>query len=137
MDETNSKSGNGVKAFAAVAILAAVLTSMHFMTQPLAQRLDFMVVQLTELRTHSALEVERLRVDLKDHEGIPIHMGAADEVARFKEKFEEIETQFDWANDIANLRCNYTERILGLLWAEVMGSEFPALDYWPLNGDEK
>jgi len=51
--------------------------------------------------------------------------------AALKERLREVETQFDKAGVIMNMKSAETQRMLGLLWKKVYGEDIPDIEYFP------
>jgi hypothetical protein len=52
-------------------------------------------------------------------------------LAEIGKQFSEVETQFRWGKDAVNIKFQEHERIIAVLWEQVMTSKYPATDYWP------
>ena len=85
---TNS---NGMKAFGGVLALVAILAGMKAFVNPVNQRVDFVGEQMSQLGNN--LDV----LNRRDRE----HQVETDAgLAAIREKFAEIETQFDWLREV-------------------------------------
>ena len=85
---TNS---NGMKAFGGVLALVAILAGMKAFVNPVNQRVDFVGEQMAQLGNN--LDI----LNRRDRE----HQVETDAgLAAIREKFAEIETQFDWLREV-------------------------------------
>lgn len=123
--------GNGTKTTAAVigAVVALLLVVDKAMVQPMSQRVNYLQAEVARLEAGMKTEARRSsRVDEQ----------SGRHRTELAQRFVEIETQFAWMGDIANMRSDHVERIQRLLWAEAFpGKDLPSIDYWPLARPDK
>ena len=110
-----------------VASLLAVVTGVYAIVKPMGQRIDALVT-----------DIEYVQAELVKHEEIPIHIGAAGDLAKLQAGFVEAETQFREGKNAVNIKFQEYERLLAMLWEKVMDMRFPDTDYWPhVSGGEE
>ena len=81
--KSNGQGGSSTKAFAGVISLLLVIAGVYAMMKPMNQTLNYM-----------QKDIERLRIEIKDHSYVAGHIGQIQQESSSNARFEEIKTQF-------------------------------------------
>jgi len=95
--------GSGLRVVLALAAIAGLVASLIAITQPIRKDVETLsaIVQMTR---------KDLRRDLREHERGDGHSDTTAALAALNQKFAEVETQFKWRADTANIRMTALEK---------------------------